>query len=291
MSRCWYLLAFKNTKKNKKNQNLQKERSWGTKFEDLAIYLPINKSFQHLHKGGNFERKNTKKRKGKQPNPKPIKPIVPLPPAGLIFSPRVFFSWSQDKPRPTLCLFFSHRPNCSPPAWISSSPQPVDYPSLTKPHNLLVVPPSLSNPQPFLSSPLSHTLDRRELPFSSHSPQNHFSFSQPTHRFSQTREPSRSPSPSNAVHTVSHQRRPQTGFQQHPFSSSTPTGAITSSFARAAGLLQPAATTRSHHRPIQISTSRCPTTWSKGEDGKAARTDLRKKKVKQTRMESRGKQI
>jgi len=32
----------KKYKKNKKNQNLQKARSWGTKFENLVIFLPIN---------------------------------------------------------------------------------------------------------------------------------------------------------------------------------------------------------------------------------------------------------
>jgi len=34
--------------------NLQKKKSWVTKFGDLTTFLPINRSFQHIHKGGQF---------------------------------------------------------------------------------------------------------------------------------------------------------------------------------------------------------------------------------------------
>ena len=148
--------------------------------------------------------------------------------------------------------------------------------------------------------PQPHTRQKPELPFSSHSPQNHFSFSQPTlttpspaftdyplqtrtrtststnsttprfslrphksaslfplHRFPLhflfSVDPSVFPNQRaftlpfhfSVVHTVSHQCRPQIGLQQQPFSSSTSTGAVPSSSARATHLLQPTATARS----------------------------------------------
>jgi len=51
-------MLIRKIQKNIKNSNLQKkERSWGTKFGDLATFLPINMSFHNTHKeGGNFER-------------------------------------------------------------------------------------------------------------------------------------------------------------------------------------------------------------------------------------------
>ena len=56
------MLLRKNPKKIRKIKFIKKERSWGTKFGDLATFLPINRSFQHIQKGGgNFEtlEKNT----------------------------------------------------------------------------------------------------------------------------------------------------------------------------------------------------------------------------------------
>ena len=50
LSRCWFARFQKIQKKSK----FTKKRSWGTNFENLAIFLPINTGLQHTQKGGQF---------------------------------------------------------------------------------------------------------------------------------------------------------------------------------------------------------------------------------------------
>ena len=138
-----------------KNQIYKKKRSSGTQFGDLTTFLPINISFQHIHKGGQF---CTSGENTKNPNPKnsfllnqPVAPSWPktkscrtpgfdfsLPsPAPLFFIPThdghhtfSFPSRPQYSPSPDLPSHGQHRqrPSSTPPfpgRLTSSLPFPI----------------------------------------------------------------------------------------------------------------------------------------------------------------------
>jgi len=76
----------KKQEKSKKTRKIKftiKERSWGTKFENLATFLPINTGLLNTLEGGQFWKKNTKKI-GK-PNPKIHLHPKQLPPPTPVF--------------------------------------------------------------------------------------------------------------------------------------------------------------------------------------------------------------
>jgi hypothetical protein len=63
-------MLIRKIQKNKKNQIYKKERSWGTKFENLAIFLPINTSLYNTQKGGRGGNFTYRGKTQKKPNPK-----------------------------------------------------------------------------------------------------------------------------------------------------------------------------------------------------------------------------
>jgi hypothetical protein len=112
--------------------NLQKKKSWVTKFGDLTTFLPINRSFQHIHKGGQF---CTSGENTKNPNPKNSslsnQPVAPSWPKTKSHRPPGF-DFSLPSPAP---LFFIPT-HARPPHIFLSQPatiQPLTRPSLPWP--------------------------------------------------------------------------------------------------------------------------------------------------------------
>ena len=122
--------------------NLQKKKSWVTKFGDLTTFLPINSSFQHIHKGGQF---CTSGENTKNPNPKnsslsnqPVAPSWPKTkshrPLALIFLSQAQHLFSSSPHTPGHHTFsFPSRPQYSPSPDLPSHGQHRQRPSSTPP--------------------------------------------------------------------------------------------------------------------------------------------------------------
>jgi len=116
-------MLIRKIKKIRKIKFPKKERSWGTKFGNLAIFLPINTSLYSTHKGeGNFaqfeEPQKTLNHK-KNPKPKPIyrgATILPLDQKKPQLPLRFSFFWKQSRRPPGSLVVALPEQSKGPPA-------------------------------------------------------------------------------------------------------------------------------------------------------------------------------
>ena len=160
-----FLKNPKIAKKHRKS-SLKKERSWGTKFGNLAIFLPINTGPLNTLKGEQFWKKRKKNRINHKPNPNPKTLSLPsLPPLSsrlsLFFSPQAA---AHHLPVPPFTASHLTKPVTSPLHLTRATHFPPLQPTLP-----------ISSPLPagllffftHRSQPPLHTPDK--LPFVSHS--------------------------------------------------------------------------------------------------------------------------